>query len=259
MGRVQPARGAPRAGPATSAATLGSMEKLVYLLWPRVGEAPRDLCARLLGSVATALRAESRGPVSLLLADAAAEAAERAAIRRTQPPIAGVACVWLDCSTQRAAIEATLAGACGRVAGYLVSESAPLRNTTHRAPIGERTPGITMLALLERPPRLDPEEWLRIWYEEHGPVALELQCTYRYVRNAVVRRLTPDAPAFAGIVEEGFPAEAITDPHLWYRTGGSADRLRDRIGQMVASVRRFLDVEKIESLPMSEYVLREWS
>ena len=64
-----------------------------------------------------------------------------------------------------------------------------------------------------------------------------------------------DAPGWSGIVEEGFPTEAITDPMLWYRAEGSKEKMRENLGRMLASVRSFLDIDRVESLPMSEYVL----
>jgi hypothetical protein len=157
----------------------------------------------------------------------------------------------------RGAVEEALAEATSRLAGFLVTESVPIENRTHRAGLGQRTPGITMLSLLERPARLSFEEWIRRWHEEHTPLAIEIQCTCLYVRNVVARALTRDAPPWAGIVEEGFPTEAVTDPMLWYEAEGSQEKLRENLGRMLASVRAFLDVERVESLPMSEWVLRD--
>ena len=79
------------------------------------------------------------------------------------------------------------------------------------------------------------------------------------MRNVVVRPLTPGAPPWAGLVEEGFPTEAVTNPMLWYEAGGSPEKLRENLGRMLASVRAFLDIERVESPPMSEWLLRDWS
>ena len=54
-------------------------------------------------------------------------------------------------------------------------------------------------------------------------------------------------------------AEAVTNPMLWYEAGGSPEKLRENLGRMLASVRAFLDIERVESLPMSEWLLRDWS
>lgn len=231
------------------------MEKLFYAIWKPEGVRVEDLRRELVGRAARRLTELGASHLKLLLADEWTERAAPARIARSDPPIAGGISFWLDCVDSRAPLEAVLAPLVSRHAGYLVSESVPVRNRSHRAPPGERTPGITMLTFIERPERMSREAWLGFWHEFHAPMAAQVQCTYLYVRNAVVRRLALDAPAWAGIVEEGFPSEAVTDPMLWYRAEGSKERLRENMGRMLASVRTFLDVDRVESLPMSEYVL----
>ena len=233
------------------------MEKVCYVLWKPEARTAADFAAALLGPVVERIARISRGPLSLLVADAAAEAVAKARIQRTTPAVAGMLSLWLDSVDARGAVEDALAPATARHAGFLVTESVPVENRTHRAPLGQRTPGITMLSLLEKPERLSQDEWIRIWHEHHTPLAMEIQCTYLYVRNMVVHPLTPGAPSWAGLVEEGFPTEAVTNPMLWYRADGSPEKLRENLGRMLASVRAFLDIERVESLPMSEWVLRE--
>ncbi len=232
------------------------MEKLCYVLWKptaMTGDSFRDA---MLDEVAPPLLARGARGISLLTADAEAESAARARITRMEDPIAGMLSVWLDCVDDRAAVETALAPHVRRSAGYLVTESVPLRNTTHVAPAGSRTPGITMLALLEKPERLALADWLAIWHDQHSPLALEIQCTYRYVRNVVARPLTPAAPPWLGLVEEGFPAGVVTDLERWYDAVGDPEKLRERLGQMIASVQRFLDMDRVESHPLSEVVVR---
>jgi len=120
---------------------------------------------------------------------------------------------------------------------------------------GERTPGINMIACLERPERMPWEAWIEQWHGPHRRVALETQCTFHYVRNVVVRALTPAAPPWSGIVEEGFPADAITDPMIWYKGDGSADVMKANLRRMVESCQKFLDLDRVESHPLSEYRL----
>jgi hypothetical protein len=232
------------------------MEKLCFVLWKPPapsGDAFRD---DLLDELRSLPAGAARG-LSLLVADAEAEAVAKARITRMADPVAGLLSVWLERIEERGAVEAALSRHASRIAGYHVVESVPLANTTFTAPIGERTPGTTMLALLEKPERLGFEEWIAIWHGSHSPLAIEIQCTYRYARNVVVRALTPEAPPWRGIVEEGFPSEAVTDLQRWYEAEGDPARTRERIGQMVASVQRFLDLEKVESHPLGEYVLRK--
>ena len=72
---------------------------------------------------------------------------------------------------------------------------------------------------------------------------------------AVVRSLTPDAPELAGIVEELFPAEAITDLKAFFGAADDAD-LQQRLSRMVASTSAFGANENIDTVPTSRYVLK---
>ena len=229
------------------------MEKLCYVVWKAAnvsGSAFRDA---LLRDAVPALRAHGATRITVLVADEHAEALHKARITREGEPIAGLVSLWLDCVDTHPAIEAVLREHASRLAGYLVTESVVLPNTTHIGAHGKRTPGTTLLALLEKPERLSFEEWIAIWHRKHSPLALEIQCTYLYVRNVVVRALTPGAPPWRGIVEEGFPAEAVTDPMLWYKAGGDPHKMRENLARMIASVRAFLDIERVESHPLTEY------
>ena len=78
-----------------------------------------------------------------------------------------------------------------------------------------------------------------------------------YVRNEIVRPLTEGAPEWTAIVEEGFPAGAMTDPRVFYGYATSDEELRSRQKIMVDTVQGFLDLSRIESHPMSEYVFEE--
>ena len=103
--------------------------------------------------------------------------------------------------------------------------------------------------MLERPARMTKEAWLAHWHGVQSPVSEELQPRMRYVRNEVIRPLTPDAPPWEGIVDECWPsAEHLTE--------GSEERLRTNLKRMLESVRGFLELPRIRSYAMSEYILR---
>jgi len=231
------------------------VDKLVYVLWSRPDGEGDDFVRALRGPVAGALREAGARDLVLHLVDETARAASRARITRLDPPPAGLVSFRLPSAGDRAACEAVLGRATSRLAGYRVEESVPLPNTTRPAPPGERTPGTVMVALLERPERLSREEWIAHWHGPHREVALETQCTFLYVRNVVLEALTPDAPPWEGIVEEGFPSEAVGDPMRWYRAEGSPEKLKENLGRMIESCRAFLDLERVESHPTSEYRL----
>ena len=224
------------------------MEKLVYALLWASSFAPRELADELL--------ARGARRVALNVADAHVAAKAAARIARVEPVVGAVASFWLDDVDARAPLESALARRAQRIAGYSVLESVALANTRRRAAPGERTPGVNMVACISAAPGVSREAFLGHWLERHRAVALETQATYAYVRNVVVRALTPDAPAWDGIVEEGFPEEAVGDPMRWYRAE-SPEQLKQRMERMLASCRAFLDLARVESHPLSEYVFGE--
>ena len=101
------------------------------------------------------------------------------------------------------------------------------------------------------------DAWTAHWHGVQSPVSEEIQPRTRYVRNAVVRSLTPDAPPYQGIVDEAWPsAEHVTDPMLFYCAEGSKEKLRRNIERMLKSVGGFLDMDRIRNVTMSEYLLK---
>jgi len=70
-----------------------------------------------------------------------------------------------------------------------------------------------------------------------------------------VRALTPDAPVVSAIVEELFPAEAISDLHAFFGASDDDD-LRDRMGRMIASTSAFGANENVDTVPTSRFVYR---
>ncbi|MBB1026967.1 hypothetical protein G6026_04520, partial [Dietzia sp. DQ11-38-2] len=108
---------------------------------------------------------------------------------------------------------------------------------------------------LRRPERLHRDEWLRIWLEEHTPVAIETQSTTGYTQHVVVRALTEGAPEIAGIVEEVFPIEAARDLGVFFDSQGSDERMSAHIQAMTASTARFLDDGAVDAIPTGRYVM----
>ncbi len=231
------------------------MEKLVYVLWRADGDEPATFRRRRVDQVAPRLREAGAHRIAVNAVDDAVQDKLGARVGSFEPPVDGMLSFWLDNGDDRGPCEAALAAACSRIAGYLVVESVPLVNTTHCAAPGERTPGINVVTCIERPERLSVEAWIAHWHGHHTPMANEVQCTYLYVRNVVARALTADAPPWRGIVEEGFPVEAVTDPMLWYKADGDPAVFKRNLDRMLESVRAFLDIDRVEHHPMSEYRL----
>lgn len=230
----------------------GRVEKLVYVGWKPNGVALSDFRADLLGPTAEALLACGVRGLTMLLADDAAVQGLRIAQR--DPTV--VVSIWLDSALRRAPLEAILTRTMDRLAGWLVLESVPVPNATHPVVLGDRVPGLYTVAFLEKPETLDYVDWLECWQGDHTAVAIETQRTFVYVQNVLARPLTLDAPPWVAIVEEGFPAEAATDPLRFY-AASNEEELALQQGRMTASVQRFIDFARFETLPMSAYVLAQ--
>ena len=138
------------------------------------------------------------------------------------------------------------------VVAYLVTESAPLPGD----PVDGRRPGYTQVSFLQRPERLDEQEWIEHWHDHHTQVAIDTQSTTRYVQNLVVRPLTPGAPPCTAVVEEAFPSAAMTDPAVFFDAVDDEARQEANADALMNSVMAFLDFDLIDVVPTSEYTVR---
>lgn len=171
------------------------------------------------------------------------------------PPVVGFVTAWAHQSYGEpvTAALARLRSEADHVAAYLVTESVPLPPPVTAE--GARTDGFANIALLRRPDDLDEATWRRRWHIDHTPVAIETQSTYGYTQNAVVRALTPAAPAIDAIVEELFPEAAVTDLHAFFGAPDD-DELSRRMARMVASTSAFGANQNVDTVPTSRYVYR---
>jgi hypothetical protein len=231
------------------------LEKLVYVAWKPPDVTAEEFRDDLIGSLGAQLAQAGARKLAVSVADADVEYAQGSVITHLPAPITGIVSFWLETHLDRAPAEALLARVCSRLAGYLVLESVPIVNTTHTVPLGSRTPGTNTIGFLEKPERLAYEEWLELWQGRHTRVAIETQSTFLYIQNAVVRALTPEAPPWVAIVEEGFPRDALTDQKIFYAAGDSEAVLEANRGRMIESCMRFIEIDKLESHMFSQYVL----
>jgi hypothetical protein len=240
------------------------MEKLIYLLWgagtPDEGDELRE---RLLGETAAQLvGAGVRGLVVNVHDADAAEAPSPAPPPPGEEPHVAEIALWLDCYERRDAVEAAIAALGHRSAGYLVVESLyDDYGTTRHARArdwadGQRSPGVLTVALIHRPDGLERPDWIERWHGTQSPVSARLQPRTRYVRNEVVRPLTEGAPEVDGIVDEAWPsARHVADPMLFFNAT-SAGELDANVSSMMESVNACLDLARLRSSTMSEYLLR---
>ncbi len=227
------------------------MEKVVAVLM--ADDRDEDWCRRQRGPLADAILGLGVPGLAVNVRDAAVRHSLMT-LTTLDPPVAAVVSMWTQqCyGDQIVAALQLLEMECDSVAAYLVTESVPLQAPLE---LGTRTTGLANIALLRRPAELDQASWLRRWQHDHTPVAIETQSTFGYTQNAVVRSLTPGAPELTGIVEELFPAEAITDLKAFFGADDDAD-LQRRLSRMVASTSAFGANENIDTIPTSRYVLK---
>ena len=240
------------------------MEKIIYLLWgdgdPGQGDVLRD---RLLSDTVPRLTGAGARGIGINVHDGdAAPAPSPAPPPEGEAPHVAEVSVWLDCYERRAGIDGAI-GALGlRSAAYLVVESLyeDYGTTPHAPPRswpdGDRSPGVLTVALIHRPEGLDYRQWISRWHGTQSPVSAQLQPRTRYVRNEVVRPLTDGAPDIDGIVEEAWPSTGhVADPMLFFNATTQAE-LDANVSRMIASVDACLDLARLRSSTMSEYLIR---
>jgi hypothetical protein len=235
------------------------MEKVLYVLAHPVGSVPADLTKHLAGPLADELLALGAKGVQVNVADHDVSAAGGLRMTMSPSPANALVAVWIDTAVdhRRGPFDDAVRAAApdAELSAYLVTESVPLDGAAHAAPPGERWPGMAQLAFLRRPEGMAVEDWFDVWLESHTHVALELQQTFAYVQNVVVRTLIPGATVWHAIVEECFPAEAMADPHVFFDAVGDDEKLARHQREMFESVQRFIDLSIIDVVPTSRYVL----
>ena len=249
------------------------MEKVIYCL---TADDPAAIDGERLGEllrteVAPALLRAGAHGVQVNVVDTAVAPAASLRILTSPSPADALVSVWVDSANDalRRPFDALVATGPWTWAAYLVTESVPL----HRAgtdPHGDgrsreaatavatedgRTPGFAQVAFFRRPESLPRHEWLARWLDDHTQVAIDTQSTFVYVQNVVARVLTPGATPWDAVVEECFPAAAMTDPHVFFDAEGDDERLAANQGAMFDSVQRFIDLATIEVIATSRYVV----
>jgi hypothetical protein len=240
------------------------MEKVIYLVWGDgsvgSGDALRD---RLLGETAPRLLSSGvRGlGINVHDGDAAPAPSPAPPPEGEQPHVAEVS-AWLDCYERRSGVEEAVSDLDLFWAGYLVAESLydDYGTTPHGSARdwadGERSPGVLTVALIQRPEDLGYREWITRWHGTQSPVSAELQPRTRYVRNEVVRALSEGAPEVDGIVEEGWPSTGhVADPLLFFNAS-TPEALTANVSRMIDSVEACLDLARLRSSTMSEYLVK---
>ncbi|MBW2425361.1 MAG: EthD domain-containing protein [Deltaproteobacteria bacterium] len=227
------------------------MEKLAYLLWKEPGFSANGFRDRLLAKLPHRLPIE--GAVGLKISVTDDDVAAGTGLHMGPRHPDAFVSFWLECSQDRRGADEALAMVVDRFAGYLVVESRPLRREPEQSGAGLRSSGFSLVGCIPRAGHISHEEFIAHWYGVHRDVAIATQSSFAYVRNEVVRPLTIDAPPWHALVEEGFPTAALDDPMVFYDADGSEARYRRNLDRMIESCKVFIDMQNVDSHPMSEY------
>lgn len=203
--------------------------------------------------------------IRLALVDADVTPAQPLAMLSTDHPHDAVVSLVVTEGVDVSAVIQVLQVLSSRCCAYRVDEREPLH---HDAPVG-RVEGMCQVAMFRKPGHLTREQWLDIWLNSHTHVAIGTQSTFSYRQNIVLAVLPlAGAAAYAGpeseapvlydaIVEEQFPAAAMTDRSVFFGAPGDTLRYKANEQAMIASVMRFIDFTGFECVPMSAWQLRQ--
>jgi hypothetical protein len=238
------------------------MEKVMYLVWLD-REATRAEVAATVHATAAELLALDPHRLSIDLWDPPSDIPAPVPTPVGETPLHALVSIWVDSVEQRQPFEDVLAAVATRLAGYSVLESlyrdygdSPWAER-RSWPDGERSPGVLTVALLQQHPDQSFEEWMTRWHTRISPITEAIQPRCRYVRNAVFRALTDDAPPLRGIVEEAWPSlEHVTDPMLFFCADGDPERMNANITQMIEEISAFVEMDTFRSVTMSEWILK---
>lgn len=236
------------------------MEKVIYALWRNENDSKTAFNARLQGEIADRLlKTKGVRGLRLNLMDADVNRAEALRQVATKPQMDAVVQVWLDVSHGefRAPVDAILRDAAQRIAAWLVTESAVIPNTLHPSVEGQRTYGWSQFCFLQKPDRLSREEWLHNWQGLHTPVAIDTQSNFEYIQNLVTKPLIEGPYPYAALVEECFPTDAMDHPDVFFDAPGDPAMFKKNADLMAESCARFIDFDRIDALPTSQYEIRK--
>lgn len=225
------------------------MEKLVFLL--DRGTLPGTLQHFLVNDGLTALRKAGARHLVINIADLDREVSTAAPQRIAGPwdALGAVVSLWTESVDSHPDLAAALAGSGCEIHGYLVTESVP-QSCDANWPEGERRPGVTQFTAHGKPDAVSEKAFFQNW-AEHTTLSFQLHPDrWSYVRNAVARPLTENAPPYRALVQEHFKTlEDFTDESRYF--GDPAV-----VQQMYEELPGFCDFTTMVTGPMSEYHFR---
>jgi hypothetical protein len=209
---------------------MGSMEKLIYVLAGAKDEVDGRV-ERVSGAVVETARSVGAERMAILVPDRAEEIRARCAARigGDFDRLASVFECWLPTLDARPVIEEALASQAEALWGYLVTESTMVA-CPHSVEDGERVPGITQWGINDKPANVTLDDFYREW-SVHSELSFDLHPRREsYIRNALVRPLTSDAPQYLGVVLERFGRlEDFVDESLYFGDPGVVKQMFDHV------------------------------
>ena len=237
------------------------MVKYIYPVWKKPGLTGDDFRDQLLKKIAPVLLTiDTVDSLRIAVADSAVSPASGRCMENLQTNPEGMVSGYLhggvrEAESDKLQIDAAIAACVDRFTCYQVREAEPIKNTAHPTPSGERVYGMCQVVFLQRPARLTHSQWLETWQGSHTQVAIDTQSTFGYRQNVIMQSCTEGAPELHAMIEENFPPQAMTSDQAFYGVTNDED-LQSNMKAMLDSCARFIDFDKIDVIPMSEYVFR---
>lgn len=227
------------------------MEKLVVAAWREPGTEPDGIAAAITAA-GRALAADGRWVTVATEDPRAADMLLPAA--SDSLVLTGMVTVWVDTVEEADDLPGIDAA---RTATYLVTESVPLAYHDRVWEDGTPSPGVSLLTAIRRHDGLDDATFFDRWHGSHAVLTLQVHPVTRYVRNAVVRPLTPDAPAVDGFVQDGFATyDDLLDPERMYGAGAPEVPWEEGMRRVAEDIDTFLDLDATAAVPTTETILR---
>lgn len=137
-----------------------------------------------------------------------------------------------------------------RWSAYSVVESVIREYPRVDWPVGTKSPGATLFALIRRSARVRTGEFFRLW-QEHSQLSMRLHPLTRYHRNAVQRQLDADQADCDGIIEERVGSMADLAPERFYMGAGAMEAA-------VKSLSAYVDLEAggLACALLEEYLIK---
>lgn len=221
------------------------MEKLVYLLHRNISV---SALSPQLGKLVPDLQRIGAQRIVINIADMddAVSTAAPQRIAGEWQNLGAVVSLWVDCVDCHPELEDILSTTGCELAGYLVTESVPQRGE-YSGNAGDRRPGVTQFTAHGKPETVSEPYFHKNW-REHTELSFKLHpARWSYVRNAVVRALTENAPAYRALVLEHFKTlDDFTDESRYF--GDPAV-----VQQMYEELPGFCDFGSMITGPMGEY------